>query len=106
MTTAADFAAAGVRFIFTAAAVKVQGPAGRRDIAEQLRAEVARRVPLLASLALARATVGPVGIEWCETCGDPLACGRGGMCDLCCAARRKAFLATAKPVHAFRLEAT
>lgn len=105
MTTAIDFAAMGVRFVFTGCAVEIRGPEGRRDILAELRAEVARRVPLLASLAAARAAVGPVGIETCETCGDPLACGRGGMCDLCCAARRKAFHATAKPIG-WRLEAT
>ena len=101
MTTALDFAAAGVRFIFTGASVSVKGPAGRKDIAEQLRAEIARRVLLLDSLKAAREAIGPVGVERCETCGDPLACGRAGMCDLCCAARRK--IIAARPT--WRLEA-
>ena len=106
MTTALDFAALGVIFTRAGSRLTAKGPAGRTDIAEQLRAEVARRVPLLASLSSARAAVGTVPLETCETCGDPLASGRGGMCDLCCAARRKAFLATAKPLGAWRLEAT
>ena len=67
----------------------MQAPKGRADLVAVLRAEVARRVPELRDEQIVSLPNVP-RFGACETCGDPLERGRGGMCALCVAARYKA----------------
>ena len=88
--TALELAGFGVRVERTRRGPRVLAPKGRADLVEVLRAEVARRVPELRDEQIVRRPDAKVGA--CETCGDPLANGRGGMCDLCIVARHKALV--------------
>jgi len=87
--TALELAGFGVRVERTRRGPRVLAPKGRADLAEVLRAEVARRVPHLRDEGIVALPEVP-RVGTCETCGDPLANGRGGMCDLCIVARHKA----------------
>jgi hypothetical protein len=86
--SALQLAQCGVRFEHSGARVTVHGPRSMPELAEIIRAEVARRMPRLAGSDLPRDPAARLGK--CETCGDEMAHYRGGMCSLCCFARGKA----------------
>lgn len=88
--TALELAVAGVRVERTKAGLRVLAPKGREDLVEELRRQVARRVPELGGETMKRRENVKPGE--CECCGDRLANGRGGMCDLCIIGRSKALL--------------
>lgn len=77
--TGLEFLAAGVAFERTSDGLQVRGPAGRSDLLDQLRFEIATRLDLVAA----------DGIRWvqrpylCDACGDQIGHDLRGRCVLC-----------------------
>jgi hypothetical protein len=90
--TARGFVRAGVVFTMQGGTVTVAGPPGREDLRQALLVEIERRAvvfvrqrpmpdmpwPRVAMPGVPLARAGA-----CDTCGDALDVGRGGMCPIC-----------------------
>ena len=77
--TALEFIASGIEFRNSGATVTVHGPAGAKDLLDQLRFEVATRMCLVEDMESNRKPS-----PWsCELCGDQIGHGPGGTCLLC-----------------------
>lgn len=97
--TARGFERAGVVFTAAGGAVSVSGPANRQDLYDALKAEVQRRVDVFSKFApldsrtpFPRVSMPGVVMarsDACDTCGDALDAGRGGMCPLCTVSLQK-----------------
>lgn len=98
--TSRGFTRAGVVFTITGANVAVAGPSGRTDLHQALVAEITRRVEAFSQLAPLNprhafprvrlpGVVVPPRASACDSCGDALDAGRGGMCPLCIIALQK-----------------
>lgn len=80
MSTALDFIAQGVGFERRGGLLILACPP---ELLDDLNFEIALREPLVGELP-------PSGRrEHCDTCGDRMAAGRGGLCQLCAVARAR-----------------
>lgn len=103
--TARGFVRAGVVFTVRGATITVSGP-DRPDLHQALLVELQRRVEVFAKFApldpkspFPRVALPGVVVPrsgGCESCGDSLEAGRGGMCPLCTLALQRVLRAAGR----------
>jgi hypothetical protein len=94
--TALELEWQGVTFTPSGGAIAVSGPGGREDLRAELLAQIEKRqvlfaseIPLVADAVFhVKRSLARAGE--CDTCGDSMRRGRGGMCALCVIALQRA----------------